>query len=98
VASTYAQAVKPPAPVARAEDSGPMFHGLFRSGGDNEPVAPVVNALWGTPPAAATATPPNAGTPAAAYAPAASEPRRPQPLDLFQDQPTDARALFRGRV
>jgi hypothetical protein len=73
-----------------------MFHGLFRSGGDSEPVAPVVNALWGTPPATASA--PNTGTPATAYAPAAPEPRRPQPLDLFQDQLPDARSLFRGRV
>jgi len=101
VAATYAQAVKPSAPAARAEDSGPMFHGLFRSSGDSEPIAPVVNALWGTPPAGAAAAtaPPNAGTPATAYAPAAApEPRRPQPLDLFQDQLPDARALFRGRV
>ena len=46
-------------------------------------------------------------TPATAYAPAAPEPqlpapsqpeRKPQPLDLFQDQLPDARALFRGRV
>jgi hypothetical protein len=90
--------VKPPAPAAKAEDSGPMFHGLFRSSGDGEPIAPVVNALWGTPPATATTAPPSAGTPATAYAPAAPEPRRPQPLDLFQDQLPDARALFRGRV
>ena len=96
VASTYAQAATPSTPIARIEDNGPMFHGLFRSNGDSEPVAPVVNALWGTLPA--TATPPSATPPASAYAPAASEPRRPQPLDLFQDQPTDARALFRGRV
>jgi hypothetical protein len=73
-----------------------MFHGLFRSSGDGEPIAPVVNALWGAP--AATATPPSAETPATAYAPPAPEPRRPQPLDLFQDQLPDARALFRGRV
>ena len=93
--------------VPVAKDTGPMFHGLFRSGGENEQVAPVVNALWGTPPTAQTqqtsATP---AMPATAYTPVAPEQlpappepqRRPQPLDLFQDQPTDARALFRGRV
>jgi hypothetical protein len=81
-----------------------MFYGLFRSGGEGEQVAPVVNALWGTPPAAPTPQAPE--TPATAYAPTApaptvptpAAPRRPQPLDLFQEQPTDARALFRGRV
>ena len=95
LAASYAQAVKPSAPTAKAEDRGAMFHGLFRSSGDGEPVAPVVNALWGTPPAA---VPPSAETPATAYAPPAPEPRRPQPLDLFQDQLPDARVLFRGRV
>ena len=94
------------APVAK--DTGPMFYGLFRSGGDNEQVAPVVNALWGTPPAAQTQQPSDmSSTPATAYAPVTPEPqlppppepqRRPQPLDLFQDQLPDARALFRGRV
>jgi transglycosylase-like protein with SLT domain len=96
VASTYAQAEKTPA--ARIEDNGPMFHGLFRSGGDSEPVAPVVNALWGTPPATTTAPATTATPPATAYAPAPAEPRRPQPLDLFQDQLPDAKSLFRGRV
>ena len=96
LAAAYAQAVKPSAPAAKAEGSGPMFHGLFRSSGNGEPIAPVVNALWGTPPAAAVA-PPSAETPAT-YPPTAPEPRRPQPLDLFQDQLPDARALFRGRV
>jgi hypothetical protein len=93
-----------PAPPAKAADNSPMFYGLFRSGGEGEQVAPVVNALWGTPPAAPTPQAPE--TPATAYAPTApartvptpAAPRRPQPLDLFQDQPTDARALFRGPV
>jgi hypothetical protein len=94
------------APVAKGKS--PIFHGLFRSGGENEQVAPVVNALWGTPPAAQTSQAPDApAAPATAYAPVAPEPqlpaspelpRRPQPLDLFQDQLPDARALFRGRV
>jgi hypothetical protein len=91
--------------VPVVKNSGPMFHSLFRSGGENEQVAPVVNALWGTPPA--TQPSPVSDAPATAYAPVAPEPqlpassdppRRPQPLDLFQDQPSDARALFRGRV
>jgi hypothetical protein len=88
------------APAAKARDNAPMFHGLFRSGGEAEPVAPVVNALWGTPPAAASA-PAVAEPQATAYAPVtptAPEPRRPQPLDLFQEQLPNARALFRGRV
>jgi hypothetical protein len=105
LAAANQQQPQQPAPPAKAADNGPIFYGLFRSGGEGEQVAPVVNALWGTP--VATPTPQAPETPAAAYAPVApapsvptpSEPqRRPQPLDLFQDQPTDARALFRGRV
>ena len=94
------------APVVR--DTGPMFHGLFRSGGENEQVAPVVSALWGTPPAAPAPQPSDTpAAPATAYAPVAPQPqppaqsepqRKPQPLDLFQDQAPDARALFRGPV
>lgn len=95
-----------PAPPAKAADNGPMFYGLFRSGGEGQQVAPVVNALWGTPAAVPQQTPQRPETPATAYAPTApapaapapSEPRRPQPLDLFQEQLPDARALFRGRV
>jgi hypothetical protein len=107
LAAASAQQVAPPAPVAK--DNSPMFYGLFRSGGEGEQVAPVVNALWGTP--AATPSPQVQETPATAYAPVApvpsvptpslptpAEPRRPQPLDLFQEQLPDARALFRGRV
>jgi hypothetical protein len=77
-------------PTAR-RDHGPVFHSLFRT--EAEPIAPVVSALWSTPP------------PNSALAPAAPT-VLPEPppdnaggtLDLFQDQVPDARALFRGRV
>jgi hypothetical protein len=36
------------APPARAGDTGPMFHGLFRTSDRREAVAPMVSALWGT--------------------------------------------------
>lgn len=75
--------------------SAPVFHGLFRSTGSPEPVSPLVSALWSNPapapPAAAPAKPrPLPETPAPAAASG--------PLDLFQEQLPDARALFRGRV
>jgi hypothetical protein len=105
-ATLAAASAQQTAPVVK--NTSPMFHGLFRSGGENEQVAPVVSALWGTPPAAQTSQASDVpATPATAYAPVAPEPqlpaspeapRRPQPLDLFQDQLPDARALFRGRV
>ncbi|MBX9830070.1 MAG: transglycosylase SLT domain-containing protein [Xanthobacteraceae bacterium] len=75
--------------------SGPVFHGLFRSTGSPEPVSPLVSALWSNP-----APPPSAAAPAKPQplpetsAPAAAG----GPLDLFQEQLPDARALFRGRV
>jgi hypothetical protein len=43
-ASTTSQA-----PDARNGETGPIFHGLFRTVGAQEPVAPVVSALWTTP-------------------------------------------------
>ena len=94
---TYAAAAKL-SPGTQAADVAPMFHGLFRSSGKPEPVAPLVNSLWTTPPQPNTGpkakpTPvPTAASPAAAPAEVGTE------LGLFQDQPTDARALFRGRV
>jgi len=69
-------------------DAGPVFHGLFRSSGGPEPVAPLVNSLWTTPARsdnAAVAAPPG---------PAAGGNDR----GLFQDQTPDARVLFRGRT
>jgi Transglycosylase SLT domain len=33
----------------RVIDNTPVFHGLFRSSGEPEPVAPLVNSLWTTP-------------------------------------------------
>jgi hypothetical protein len=79
--------------------TGPVFHGLFRSTGSPEPVAPVVSALWSSPvPSPAAAAPakpqPLPETPPPVSAPAATG----GPLDLFQEQLPDARALFRGRV
>jgi transglycosylase-like protein with SLT domain len=81
--------------ASASAQSGPVFHGLFRSTGSPEPVAPVVSALWSnpapSPPAAAPAKPqplPETAAPAATSG----------PLDLFQEQLPDARALFRGRV
>jgi len=102
---TYAAAARL-SPEARAANIAPVFHGLFRSSGAEEPVAPLVNSLWTTPPqpdAAPRAKPapmptsiptsmPASASPAGAPAEVGTE------LGLFQDQPTNARALFRGRV
>ena len=85
-------AVVPKPPVPPVAPAMPVFHGLFRTS-ENQPVAPVVNALWGTQPA--QAAPPAATAPPPQPAPVA---RPGSPLDLFQEQPPDARALFRGRV
>src|SRR5262249_30697252 len=81
--------------ASAADRSTPVFHGLFRSTGAPEPVAPVISALWGNP-----------ATPAPAAAPAKPQPLPEPPaaaatggaLDLFQERIPDARALFRGRV
>ena len=92
---TYATAARL-SPTAQAAEIGPMFHGLFRSTGGPEPVAPLVNSLWTAPAASAGAIKPTpieeAAAPAAAPQAAGGE------LGLFQDQLPDARALFRGRV
>jgi hypothetical protein len=98
---TYAAAARL-SPTAPAAETGPMFHGLFRSSGGPEPIAPLVNSLWTSPPASPGASKP-AAVEAAAGPVAATEPgAAPQAaggeLGLFQDQLPDARALFRGRV
>jgi hypothetical protein len=91
-ADTYQTAARVPsrAPAAGNRQAAPIFHGLFRTDGAREPLAPVVSALWSVPaqapaqkPVAAQRTPadPASGT-----------------LDLFQDVRPDSRALFRGRV
>jgi hypothetical protein len=67
-------------------DNEPIFQALFHTGERREPVAPRVNQLWG-----ALTTPPAARTAALPAAPASST------LDLFQDMPADARALFDGK-
>jgi hypothetical protein len=99
------------AAASTAANSGPVFHGLFRSAGSAEPVAPVVSALWSNPapnPAAASPVNPVSANPASAKPQPLPEngPEPPTrtpaaaggPLDLFQEQLPDARALFRGRV
>ena len=92
---TYAAAARL-SPTVQATEIGPMFHGLFRSAGGPEPIAPLVNSLWTAPAAPAGAIKPTpieeAAAPAAAPQAAGGE------LGLFQDQVPDARALFRGRV
>lgn len=104
LASAYDAAARM-SPAAKA-DSGPMFHSLFRTG-ENQPVAPVVSALWATPPAntpSANTAPSAAPTAAPAPLPSVLPPDDPpaqssgSTLDLFQDQLPDARVLFRGRV
>jgi len=81
-------------PGAQAADVAPMFHGLFRTSGNPEPVAPIVNSLWSTPQQPDVAAKPAAAATAAAAPAAANSPE----LGLFQDKLPDARALFRGRV
>jgi hypothetical protein len=71
---------------ARNREHGPVFHGLFRSPGAHEPVAPIVNSLWTTP------IDPTAPKPA----PVPTAPA-PGPFDFFQEQRPNARPLFRGR-
>ena len=96
---TYAAAAKlSPASQSATSD---MFHGLFRTSGAAEPVAPLINSLWTTPPQP-DAGPRTKPTPILeptkpAEAPAAA-PMGSNELGLFQDQLPDARALFRGRV
>ncbi len=108
LAGTYAAAARlaeVPAepPPARLGDSGPAFHGLFHTPGQRrDAVSPVVSALWGAPSAVPPQKPavmpePDPAQPTAMPA-AAQPPRAPMPLDLFQDNLPDARALFRGRV
>jgi hypothetical protein len=108
---TYAAAAKladiPAQPVAQLGDTGPAFHGLFHTPGQfrRDAVSPVVSALWGAPapvPPQASTKPavmpePQAQPPAANGAPVQTS-QQPVPLDLFQDNLPDARALFRGRV
>jgi hypothetical protein len=92
---TYAAAARM-SPMAQAAEMAPVFHGLFRSSGGPEPVAPLVNSLWTSPPATtAGAIKP---APVASSAGPAAPVEAGSELGLFQDQVPDARALFRGRV
>jgi hypothetical protein len=74
-------------------DTAPVFHGLFRTSMGREAVAPVVSALWTAPTPVADAAQANPQQAAASPPPATAG-----TFSLFQDQPTDTRALFRGRV
>ena len=98
---TYAAAARM-SPTVQAAQTGPVFHGLFRSTGGPEPIAPLVNSLWTSPTASAGAIKPAAveaaAGPVAATEPAAAPQAAGGELGLFQDQLPDARALFRGRV
>jgi hypothetical protein len=96
-ATFAAQAASPTTANAYA---GPVFHGLFRSAGAPEPVAPAVSALWSNPPQApaASAKPQPLPETAASTPAPASAAGSGGPLDLFQEQLPDARALFRGPV
>ena len=91
LARTYAAAAELSAPPRQIAEAAPVFHGLFRSGPGNEPVAPVVSALWITPQPTAEAPQPEPQQVAAA--PAAQD----GTLSLFQDRPANVGALFRGR-
>ena len=88
--NAYAAAEQLNAPLALLADTGPIFHGLFRT--SREAVAPVVSALW-------TAPAPVSEPVAQAPQPIVVTPARTDATtSLFQDQATDTRALFRGRV
>jgi hypothetical protein len=87
----YAAAARMSEPP-RIVDTAPVFHGLFRTSAGREAVAPVVSALWTAPTPVAGAAPQD--RPQHVTAPANGGGTH----SLFQDQPVDARALFRGRV
>jgi hypothetical protein len=65
-------------PAANVQDSGPVFHGLFRTSDRREAVAPVVSELWGSH---AVSAPSPART-----LPGDADPAKPgSMLDLFRD-------------
>ena len=100
---TYAAAARLSS-TAQAAETGPVFHGLFRSTGGPEPISPLVNSLWTAPTAPTGAIKPKPtpidapAAPVAAAGPDAAPQAAGGELGLFQDQIPDARALFRGRV
>jgi hypothetical protein len=77
-----AQDERLPAGSAYAAETGPIFHGLFRSGA-GEPVSAVVSALWGPKSADSRSS---AATRVAAAAPVTASASAPagEPLKLFQ--------------
>jgi hypothetical protein len=92
LAQTYVVAMPP---AAELNKTGPVFHGLFRSNGPDEAVAPVVRALWAAPALASAADPAQAAGAPQNIVPAAAGDGA---LNLFQDQAPDVGALFRGRA
>jgi hypothetical protein len=87
---TYA-AAQPSSPPARIGNSESVFHSLFRTGARRGALAGVVSALWSAPPGPADAK-------SSATAGEKARAKRATTHELFQDQETDASALFRGRV
>jgi hypothetical protein len=90
---TYAAAAKAPAvPV----DTGPVFHGLFRTSVGREAVAPAVSALWtsANAPSPASLSPAVAQVPEDA-APAAIGRKQPRGYDQSPSQAPNMRGMFR---
>ena len=81
---TYAAAARL-SPTVLDADTGPMFHGLFRSNGGPEPISPLVNSLW-TAPTAPT-------TPAGAIKPAAPASATPASAAVPPPAPAAAGAV-----
>ncbi len=79
-------------------ENGRVFHSLFRTAEQPQPVSPAVSALWGTAPVPAQT--PSAASVSPAAAPPAPQPAPPQrpasTLDLFRDPAPNVRSLFRG--
>jgi len=67
LASTYSAPVDKSSPLTPNKHVASVFHGLFRTGAESEPVAPLVTALWTTPGYASISEPamPNRRAPAA---------------------------------
>lgn len=95
IANAFA-AVSPP-PIIPIPDDGQVFHSLYRPGERRAPIDPMVNQLWAPPataPAATASAVPSAPVATAAAAPAEPAQDAVTGLNLFQTQPTNARALF----
>lgn len=82
-------------PIAHGgSDNESAFHSLFQTGSRRQPISPVVGALWGGSPTAATATPETARP---TLTQTASQPLNDSALRrLFQDGRSDISGLFDG--